>query len=125
MSLSPRWGLPATFGATRLEIFQLSPTLDQLLQFQLHGLQLRQHFGGFFCRLLIEARRADLLLQADNLAFQQINLPWDGFELLAELRRRTPIMPIIVLTARASEDDKVRALEMGARCDSSASIPNG
>jgi DNA-binding response OmpR family regulator len=40
--------------------------------------------------------------------------PWDGFELLAELRRRGPSMPIIVLTARASEDDKVRALDMGA-----------
>jgi DNA-binding response OmpR family regulator len=40
--------------------------------------------------------------------------PWDGFELLAELRRRSPTMPIIVLTARASEDDKVRALDMGA-----------
>ena len=40
--------------------------------------------------------------------------PWDGFELLAELRRRTPSMPIIVLTARASEDDKVRALDLGA-----------
>lgn len=40
--------------------------------------------------------------------------PWDGFELLAELRRRSLTMPIIVLTARASEDDKVRALDMGA-----------
>src|SRR5688572_21480677 len=37
--------------------------------------------------------------------------PWDGFELLANLRRRSPSMPIIVLTARASEDDKVRALD--------------
>lgn len=40
--------------------------------------------------------------------------PWDGFELLAELRRRSLTLPIIVLTARASEDDKVRALDMGA-----------
>lgn len=40
--------------------------------------------------------------------------PWDGFELLADLRRRSPTMPVIVLTARASEDDKVRALDMGA-----------
>ena len=40
--------------------------------------------------------------------------PWDGFELLAELRRRSAALPIIVLTARSSEDDKVRALDMGA-----------
>ncbi len=38
----------------------------------------------------------------------------DGFSLLADLRARTRQMPIIVLTARNSEDDKVRALDMGA-----------
>ena len=40
--------------------------------------------------------------------------PWDGFELLAELRRRSARIPILVLTGRGSEDDKVRALDMGA-----------
>jgi DNA-binding response OmpR family regulator len=40
--------------------------------------------------------------------------PWDGFDLLADLRRRSAALPIIVLTARSSEDDKVRALDMGA-----------
>ena len=40
--------------------------------------------------------------------------PWDGFELLRELRRRDPKLPIVVLTARADEDGKVRALDMGA-----------
>ena len=40
--------------------------------------------------------------------------PWDGFELLADLRRRSATLPIIVLTARRSENDKVRALDMGA-----------
>ena len=49
------------------------------------------------------------------LAVIDLNLrPHDGFELLAELRSRTREMPIIVLTARTSEDDKVRALDMGA-----------
>ena len=38
----------------------------------------------------------------------------DGFSLLADLRSRTREMPIIVLTGRNSEDDKVRALDMGA-----------
>jgi DNA-binding response OmpR family regulator len=40
--------------------------------------------------------------------------PGDGFDLLAELRRRSATLPIIVLTARTSEDDKVRALDLGA-----------
>jgi DNA-binding response OmpR family regulator len=49
------------------------------------------------------------------IAIVDLNLrPWDGFELLAELRRRSPTMPIIVLTASDNEDDKVRALDLGA-----------
>jgi DNA-binding response OmpR family regulator len=40
--------------------------------------------------------------------------PWDGFDLLAELRRRSVTIPILVLTARSDEDDKVRALDLGA-----------
>jgi DNA-binding response OmpR family regulator len=37
-----------------------------------------------------------------------------GFDLISEIRRRRPKIPIIVLTARGSEGDKVRALDMGA-----------
>jgi DNA-binding response OmpR family regulator len=48
-------------------------------------------------------------------AVRVLNLrPWDGFVLLADLRRRSAALPIIVLTARSTEDDKVRALDMGA-----------
>lgn len=48
-------------------------------------------------------------------AVVDLNLqPWDGYELVAELRRRSPTLSIIVLTARSSEEDKVRALEIGA-----------
>jgi DNA-binding response OmpR family regulator len=58
----------------------------------------------------------ELLLGEDPaVAVIDLNLsPWDGFELLADVRRRRPSLPIIVLTARASEDDKVRALDLGA-----------
>jgi len=50
-----------------------------------------------------------------SVAVVDLNLkPWDGFELLRELRLRSATMPILVLTARGSEDDKVRALDMGA-----------
>ena len=38
----------------------------------------------------------------------------DGLEVLAELRRARPGLPVIVLTARGSEDDRVRGLKMGA-----------
>src|SRR2546425_832018 len=50
-----------------------------------------------------------------SVALVDLNLsPFDGFELLAELRRRSAWLPIIVLTGRGSEDDKVRALDAGA-----------
>jgi len=38
----------------------------------------------------------------------------DGFEVLAELRRTHQALPVIVLTARGSEDDRVRGLRGGA-----------
>ena len=38
----------------------------------------------------------------------------DGFEVLAELRRVCPTRPVILLTARGGEDDRVRGLKMGA-----------
>jgi DNA-binding response OmpR family regulator len=49
------------------------------------------------------------------LAIVDLNLrPHDGFQLLQDLRARSRELPIIVLTARNTEDDKVRALDMGA-----------
>ena len=48
-------------------------------------------------------------------AVVDLNLkPWDGFQLVADLRRRSPRVPILVLTGRANEDDKVRAFDLGA-----------
>jgi two-component system, OmpR family, response regulator RpaB len=38
----------------------------------------------------------------------------DGWQVLAELRRVRPAVPVIVLTARGTEDDRVRGLKMGA-----------
>ena len=50
-----------------------------------------------------------------SVAVVDLNLrPGDGFELIAEMRRRSPRLPILVLTGRANEDDKVRALDIGA-----------
>jgi DNA-binding response OmpR family regulator len=38
----------------------------------------------------------------------------DGFQVLAELRRVCPTRPVILLTARGGEEDRVRGLKMGA-----------
>ena len=38
----------------------------------------------------------------------------DGLEVLADLRRTCPTRPVIILTARGTEDDRVRGLKMGA-----------
>src|SRR5437763_16275301 len=38
----------------------------------------------------------------------------DGLDVLVELRKTRPTLPVIILTARGSEDDRVRGLSMGA-----------
>ena len=38
----------------------------------------------------------------------------DGFEILQEVRRLRPTLPVIILTARGEEDDRVRGLHDGA-----------
>ncbi|MBA4064999.1 MAG: DNA-binding response regulator [Isosphaera sp.] len=50
-----------------------------------------------------------------DLVLLDIMLPRrDGLEVLSELRRTNPTRPVILLTARGSEDDRVRGLKMGA-----------
>ncbi len=59
---------------------------------------------------LVEARRADV-----DLVLLDLLLPKkDGFDVLAELRVTHPSLPVIILTARGSEDDRVRGLRSGA-----------
>jgi len=38
----------------------------------------------------------------------------DGFEVLTSLRKKTPGLPVILLTAKGAEEDKVRGLRAGA-----------
>ncbi len=50
-----------------------------------------------------------------DLILLDLRLPrMDGMEVLTELRRTHPNLPIIILTARGSEDDRVRGLKGGA-----------
>ncbi len=59
---------------------------------------------------LSEARRADV-----DMVLLDLLLPKkDGFEVLTELRITHPSLPVIILTARGSEDDRVRGLRGGA-----------
>lgn len=44
-----------------------------------------------------------------------LNLPKkDGMQVAADIRRISPTVPIVILTARDSESDQVLGLEMGA-----------
>jgi DNA-binding response OmpR family regulator len=73
--------------------------------------------AGFVALTAAEPITALELFQKEgpSLAIVDLNLQsFDGFELVAELHRRSQSLPIIVLTGRNSEDDKVRALELGA-----------
>lgn len=58
-------------------------------------------------RRMQEASLPDLILLDINLG------AWNGFDLLRELRSRSQV-PVILLTGRASEDDKITGLEVGA-----------
>jgi two-component system, OmpR family, alkaline phosphatase synthesis response regulator PhoP len=50
-----------------------------------------------------------------TLVLLDVMLPhMNGFEVLAELRRLDPELPIMLLTARDSEEDRVRGLRLGA-----------
>ena len=59
---------------------------------------------------LREAQRAGV-----DLVLLDLLLPkMDGFAVLEELRLSRPSLPVIILTARGSEDDRVRGLRGGA-----------
>jgi DNA-binding response OmpR family regulator len=69
---------------------------------------------------VVEAADGELGLDASSrpgvrLVLLDLLLPkLDGLEVLSELRKVRPTLPIIILTARGSEDDRVRGLKMGA-----------
>jgi DNA-binding response OmpR family regulator len=59
---------------------------------------------------LIEARRAGVDLILLDLMLPKL----DGFEVLTELRKTHPSLPVIILSARGAEDDRVQGLRGGA-----------
>ena len=66
--------------------------------------------AGSFRDGLALAARADL-----DLLLLDLVLPGgDGLDLLAEVRLARPTLPVILVTARGREEDRVRGLELGA-----------
>jgi DNA-binding response OmpR family regulator len=75
---------------------------------RLSGYQVGEAADGI--RGLAEASHSDA-----DLVLLDLMLPRkDGFEVLRELRQIRPSLPVIILTARGGEDDRVRGLQMGA-----------
>jgi DNA-binding response OmpR family regulator len=57
-----------------------------------------------------------LAINTDNdLVLLDLVLPGgDGLDILEEVRKTRPVLPVIILTARGGEDDRVRGLKLGA-----------
>jgi len=57
---------------------------------------------------LFESKKVDLIVL-------DIMIPYiDGFEIARRVRKKDPQMPILMLTARTTREDKVKGLELGA-----------
>lgn len=72
------------------------------------GFDTRQAGDGEQARLLLDGFMPDLVIL--DVMFPGAS----GLDLLAELRDFDPVVPVILLTARAEESDRVAGLELGA-----------
>ncbi len=74
-------------------------------------------YGGYDvveCAEGTSARERLTLVELDLVLLDVVLPGADGFELLAELRRARPSLPVILVTARGAEEDRVRGLRTGA-----------
>jgi DNA-binding response OmpR family regulator len=74
-------------------------------------------FGGYGVEEAADGQRGlELALEtAVDLVLLDVMMPGlDGFTVLAELRRARPTLPVIMVTARGAEEDRVRGLRDGA-----------
>jgi DNA-binding response OmpR family regulator len=74
-------------------------------------------FDGYAVLEAATAPRAlELALRSGcELTLLDLMLPGgDGFEVLKEIRRQRPELPVIVLTARGQESDRIKGLKLGA-----------
>lgn len=92
----------------RILIVEDEPAIADTLRFALE----REGFDVVWCQLALEGEKA-LAIGAD-LVLLDVGLPDEsGLDLLRRVRRTSDI-PILILTARADEVDRVVGLELGA-----------
>lgn len=94
----------------RIVVIEDEPAIRRGVVDALHvsGYQVTEAADG--ARGLEEAVR-----QGVDLVLLDLLLPkCDGLEILAELRKVRPTLPVIILTAMGTEDNRVRGLKMGA-----------
>jgi two-component system, OmpR family, alkaline phosphatase synthesis response regulator PhoP len=81
------------------------------------GLQYNLTEEGYHVELARDGREAVKLFETKNidLIILDIMIPYiDGFEIAGRVRKKDPQMPILMLTARTTREDKVKGLELGA-----------
>ena len=91
-------------------IVEDDPSIVDILEFNLKkaGYAVLRALDGPAGLEMALAKKPDLVLL-------DIMLPMlDGFSVCRAIRERDPVMPIVLLTARGEEEDKVRGLELGA-----------
>ena len=71
-------------------------------------------YGVLVCGDGREARRMLVAAELDRVLLDVMLPGADGFELLPEIRRDRPALPVILVTARGAEEDRVRGLRGGA-----------
>lgn len=80
------------------------------------GLEYNLSEEGFDLTLVKDGKQAVTEFNAKqfDLIILDIMIPYlDGFEVAKEIRTRDPQMPILILTARTSAEDRVKGLELG------------
>ena len=81
------------------------------------GLQYNLTEEGYIVELAKDGREAIKLFETKkvDLIILDIMIPYiDGFEIARRVRKKDPQMPILMLTARTTREDKVKGLELGA-----------
>ena len=96
--------------ATRVLVVDDSPIIREVVTEILRG-------GGFYPLPMPDAQTALSFLEKEeaDVAVLDVDMPGiDGFELLTRIRLRSQRLPVIMLTTRASAEDKRRASSLGA-----------
>lgn len=96
--------------AERILLIEDDPSIQR-------GLELNLSLEGYAVRCASDGP-AGLAVAAEwkpDLVLLDIMLPsLSGYDVCRELRRRSPTLPILILSAKGSELDKVRGLDLGA-----------